>query len=165
MVSCGQVYVTAESGKVYAVSTGVQVNFVESGLHDGTPWSAVFNGLNQTSTTDSMTFYTAPFTTYNYIIGVPNGYTLHTELNGSITPQDLCSGAYYVVSQFSGTLTHITIIKNNDTLVAGHSLIYSAEGFDAFGDDLGPVDATFTISPEAGGYVNGGSVSATVAGC
>lgn len=142
---------------------GVQVNFVEVGLHDGTAWSAVFNGINQTSTNPSMTFYVAPFTTYNYSISIPYGYTPHTLLSGSITPQDLCPGAYYVVAEFSGTLNHITVSPNNAT-VAGGSTTFSVEGFDAFGDDLGPVEPWLTVSSGSGGSVNGNSVSATVAG-
>lgn len=55
-------------------SANYPVLFEESGLPPGTSWSVIFNGTNDSSTTNNITF-SAPNGTYSYTVGSVNGYT------------------------------------------------------------------------------------------
>ncbi|GGI80591.1 hypothetical protein GCM10007112_16760 [Vulcanisaeta souniana JCM 11219] len=59
------------------------VTFTESGLPNGTPWSATLNGTTKTSTTGSINFTVTPGP-YTYQVGLVNGYTASPG-SGSIT--------------------------------------------------------------------------------
>ena len=68
------------------------------------------------------------------------------------------------LSVVAGPLDHMTLTSSTSSIVAGDSQTFSAEGFDAFGNDLGPVDAILSVPSGSGGSVNGDSISATKAG-
>jgi cell division septation protein DedD len=62
------------------------------------------------------------------------------------------------------TLNYITISPASSGITAGASQVYSAEGFDQYGNDLGSVTAVYSIESGADGSVVGSSVSATKVG-
>ena len=78
---------------------------------------------------------------------VGTGYAL-TAASDPLTPA--VSDSFDVTA---GPLDHLVLSPANSTIPAGGSQDYTAEGFDAEGNDLGDVtaDTTFTISPHGGG--------------
>jgi peptidoglycan/xylan/chitin deacetylase (PgdA/CDA1 family) len=61
-----------------------------------------------------------------------------------------------------GRFDHLAISPQSATIAAGESQSYSAEGFDQYGNDLGGLSASFSISPD--GECVQGECSATKAG-
>ncbi len=59
------------------------IEFTETGLPNGTPWSVTLNGTTLYSTNSTITF-NEPNGTYSYILHLPSGYTT-TNQKGSIT--------------------------------------------------------------------------------
>lgn len=55
------------------VLSDYSVTFTESGLSPGTTWSAVLGGVNQSSTSTTITFLTVPNGTFDYSVGPAGG--------------------------------------------------------------------------------------------
>jgi len=87
-VADGVVFVGSFDHKVYAFAPPTyDVTFVESGLASGTSWSVTFNGVNQSSTSDSIIF-SVPNGVYAYSVDVPSGYSSSSTLSGNLTVAD-----------------------------------------------------------------------------
>lgn len=84
--SSGSVTVPPSSGYTVTVNinflTSYSVIFSESGLPSGTTWSVTLGGVEQTSSTSTITF-SEPNGTYSYTIGAVPGYAA-TPLKGSV---------------------------------------------------------------------------------
>ena len=80
----------------------------ESGLAVGTSWSATLNGLTQTSTQPSITFYQKTNVTYAYTIGSVTGYNPPSPPSGTVPVPTNASlvvvSAVFTVSVTAGTL-------------------------------------------------------------
>jgi hypothetical protein len=79
--------------------------------------------------------------------------TANTAGDYTITGTDGTATGQATLHVTSGTLDHLILSPADSTIMAGGSQDYTAEGYDAGGNDLGDVtaDTTFTISPHAGG--------------
>ena len=64
----------AQSIAFLTISSVYSVSFVESGLSPGTSWSATFNGITRSSTTNMIVF-SQPNGQYSYSINLVQGYT------------------------------------------------------------------------------------------
>ncbi|MGC8630214.1 MAG: hypothetical protein ACP5T1_04390, partial [Thermoplasmata archaeon] len=76
-VPSGTVTVTGNSSvqiSFVAVPTSFTVTFTESGLASGTSWSVTFNGVQQNSTTSTITFTGISAGTYSYTIQNVSSY-------------------------------------------------------------------------------------------
>ena len=60
-----------------------------------------------------------------------------------------------------GPLASITISPVTQTLTAGNSQVYSAEGYDQYGNDLGPIAASYSVN---GVGISGNTITETQAG-
>ena len=116
-------------------TTDHNVQFKESGMPTGTSWYVIFNGTEEISTSNNITFY------------IPNGnytYTLQTPVPGS-------TGIRYVVSPSSGNVN-----------VSGHNLSknvsYSTQYHLTI--DTSPA-GTGTVSPSSSWFSAGSSVTLT----
>jgi peptidoglycan/xylan/chitin deacetylase (PgdA/CDA1 family) len=129
---------------------------------------------------ESQTYAVEGFDAYGNDLGDLTG-----ETEFSISPDGSCQGAScgagaagaHTVTASDGTisdeaslavapgpLARIAISPQNATIVSGESQVYSAEGFDAAGNDLGNLTAqtTFAIAPD--GSCTGASCTATASG-
>jgi hypothetical protein len=94
--------------------------------------------------------------------------TLKTTGTRSVTATDTASssvnGSQSGISVTAAALDHLVLSPATATIAAGSSHSYTAQGRDAYGNDLGDVTAstTFTIAPD--GSCTGASCSATAAG-
>ncbi len=79
--------------------------FTETGLAADTEWNVTFNGVTQTSTTDTITFTDYPNGEYAYTIGVPTSYLASTD-NGTLAIAD---------SDATDVIVFTGIIRANDT--------------------------------------------------
>ena len=61
------------------------VSFTQTGLAAGTSWNVTFNGVTQSSTTDTIIFTGYADGTYDYSIATPDGYTSTATLTGTLT--------------------------------------------------------------------------------
>ena len=155
------VYAVGQSGLIHAFADNSEVKFTENGLMPGTSWSVTFDGDTKTSTNQSIFFSVFPNGQYPYSINVPDGYVAKSDISGTL---NVSTQNYSVPINFIGSLKEIKITPNNASIVAGGSISFSAESFDSFGNDLGPVAATFAISSGANGSVSGNMISATKPG-
>jgi Invasin, domain 3/IPT/TIG domain/Quinohemoprotein amine dehydrogenase, alpha subunit domain III len=97
-----------------------------------------------------------------------NGVTLKTLGSRDVTATDTASssisGSQSGISVTAAALDHLVLSPAAATIAAGSSRGYTAEGRDAYGNDLGDLTAstTFTIAPD--GSCAGASCTATAAG-
>jgi YVTN family beta-propeller protein len=81
----GYAYVSNSGGGTISVlspPTGYTVNFAETGLPLGNPWSVMLSGVTESSSSSSITF-TEPNGTYSLLVGDVNGYSA-SPASGSI---------------------------------------------------------------------------------
>jgi len=152
--------------------TSYSVTVFETGLASGTTWSAIFNGVEESTDTGSLTF-TVPAGTYAYqILDVP-GYTA-TPSSGTATV-----GAAYLLSvSFSSTTgPSYTVWINESGLTSGTSWSAIFDGTEktttgtslAFTATAGTysyqvLDVTgYTASPSSGSATVGGNYLVSVA--
>lgn len=154
-------YAIGEKGIIYAYADNVAVTFSETGLVAGTDWTVTLDGVTKTSVSQTVSFSVFPNGLHTYSVGLPNHYENKTPLSGTVT---VLGQSVNVPVSFSGNVTSIKIASANINLVAGGSKTITVEGYDFFGNYVGPVTATLSISNSAGGSVSSNTVSATVAG-
>ena len=130
-VAGGVVYVGSHTGRVYAFApTTYDVTFTESGLASGTSWSVTFNGVNKSSTSDSISF-TAPNGVYAYSVDVPSGYSSSSTLSGNLTVADANVTKTITFTQDTYTLTMLvvgegTVSPGNGTHLSGSNVSLGA---------------------------------------
>ena len=126
------------------------VHFMSSDTYAGLPSDYTFVGNDNGS--------------HTFTVGV----TLETTGTQTVTATDTVTssitGTSGSIAVSASILDHITISPSPQTITAGASQNYTAQGFDAYGNSLGNVTSstTFTISPD--GSCTGASCTATVAG-
>lgn len=117
---------------------------------------------------------------YNNSVGlIPAQFTIASGAGGNINGSQVSAtiaGVWNVTAAYNGVsastslsvdpgaLDHISISTQTGSIIAGTSSTFSAQGFDAYNNSVGTVPATFSISPDAGGSVNGNQVLATKMG-
>jgi hypothetical protein len=82
----------------------------------------------------------------------------------TVNANDAGKSAAASLSVTAGLLDHLSLTSPTASITAGGSQAYTVEGFDAYGNDLGPFTAnsSFAIAPD--GSCSGASCGATVAG-
>jgi hypothetical protein len=124
----------------------------------------------------SQTYSTSAFDQYNNSLGsVAATYSASAgaSVSGSLV-SSILAGSYTVTAFFNGRtdaasltvtadgLDHIVISPKTATIVVGASQAYSTTGFDRFGNSLGFLGATYSVS--AGATVSGNLVFSTLPG-
>lgn len=129
----------------------------------------------------STTFAVEGFDVYGNTLGpVTATLSFQSGAGGSITGNSVSAtkaGSWAVTASYPGvksatqtlnvspsSLDHIEISSSDGTIMAGGSQTFSAKGYDAYGNSLGDVNAQYSVSSDAGGFVEGNKVSATKAG-
>lgn len=70
---------------VFTADASYSVTFTQNGLASGTNWSVTFNGNNQSSTTDTITFTEINNGNFTYSVTAPLGYVCSSDSSGTIT--------------------------------------------------------------------------------
>ncbi len=146
------------------------VSITQSGLPSGTSWSVTLNGVNKSSTTNTITFseYNG---TYSYSIQSVNGYS-RTLKSGSISVNGQSrsiSVSYFSISNditfFASGLSNGTawsVDLNGNTLSSTSSSISFSEPDGSYSYSIGSISG-YEISPSSGtANINGGPTTVSV---
>ena len=146
------------------------VSITQSGLPSGTSWSVTLNGVNKSSTTNTITFseYNG---TYSYSIQSVNGYS-RTLKSGSISVNGQSrsiSVSYFSISNditfFASGLSNGTawsVYLNGNTLSSTSSSISFSEPEGSYSYSIGSISG-YVISPSSGtANINGGPTTVSV---
>jgi outer membrane protein assembly factor BamB len=142
-VANGVVYVGSDDGELYAFAVGCAIG-------DGTCtplWTGAFGSSIATATLP------APFVASSPAVS-----------GGVIYIGSWDNSLYAFGLPAPGPLDHLALSPTNTTVTAGASQAYTAEGFDASGNDLGDVSPVTTFTISGGGSCNAASCSATAPG-
>ncbi len=96
-----------------AIPTSFIVTFTESGLSSGTTWSVTFNGVQQSSTTSTISFNNIPIGNYAYTVSSIAGY--RAVPSGTVT----VSGNSTVQISFVAVPTSFTVTFTESGLSSG----------------------------------------------
>jgi YVTN family beta-propeller protein len=170
----GYIYVANSVGGSIAIispNTGYAVTFTETGLHSGTSWSVVLNGITEETEQSALTF-TEPNGTYSFTINAVAGFRANPS-SGKLTvhggtlsqPVDFGSTGAFAVSFTESGLpsgTNWSVTLSGTTLASLTGAINFTEPNGTYTFSIGSVSG-YSSSPSSGTvYVAGVAVNQSV---
>jgi hypothetical protein len=168
----GSLVVDGSSVNVSVIFSAItyNVNFIESGLAAGTPWSVELNGTTEYSSTNTITF-NEPNGSYSYIIGIYEGYSA-SPYSGTVTVNGASVSVSITFTQVkysvtftesglpSGATWNVTL--NGVTHFSYSNSIIFNEPNGTYSYSIGSING-FTVSSSSGSVVvNGANVNIAV---
>ena len=123
----GVLYFGSSDYNLYAFAANSKVDFTETGLTAGTSWSVTFDGITQTSTSNTITYIVCPNGQYSYSISLPDGYTTESAVSGTltVTGEDISTAVTFASTQ-TATYTLTTKVYLNGNLIGTNATTYNA---------------------------------------